>query len=328
MSSPEIICDGGVTMRICSFLPSTTEIVHELGLGDSLVGVTHECNYPPEVKEKDVVIMSFLDHKKLSSREIDDLVSKNASEGKSTYLVDKDALKKANPDIILTQKLCEVCAVSGNQVMEAVEVLGHMPEIISLEPTTIYEIFDTITTIGEATGAEERAKEITDSLKARVEKIRSALENERDRPRVFCLEWLDPPFVGGHWVPEMVEIAGGDNGIGKAGEPSFKTTWEDINNFAPQKLFIMPCGFDIEKTIDELDAVTSKDEWFALPATNKGEIYIVDANSYFSRPGPRIVDGLEILAKAIHPEIIKNYSPPPESIINLRNYMQLQLFSG
>jgi iron complex transport system substrate-binding protein len=328
MSSPEIIRDGGVTMRICSFLPSTTEIVYELGLGDSLVGVTHECNYPPEVKEKDVVIMSFLDHKKLSSREIDDLVSKNAAEGKSTYLVDKEALKKANPDIILTQKLCEVCAVSGNQVMEAVEVLGHMPEIISLEPTTIYEIFDTITTIGGATGAEERAKEITDSLKARVEKIRSALENERDRPRVFCLEWLDPPFVGGHWVPEMVEIAGGDNGIGKAGEPSFKTTWEDINNFAPQKLFIMPCGFDIEKTIDELDAVTSKDEWFALPATNKGEIYIVDANSYFSRPGPRIVDGLEILAKAIHPEIIKNYSPPPESIINLRNYMQLQLFSG
>jgi len=315
-------------MRICSFLPSTTEIVYELGLGDNLVGVTHECNYPTEVKEKKTVIMSFLDHKKLSSREIDDLVTKNAIEGKSTYLVDKNALKEANPDIILTQKLCEVCAVSGNQVMESVEVLGHTPEIISLEPTTIYEIFDTITTIGEAIGTQERAKEITDSLKARVERIRSQLKNERDRPRVFCLEWLDPPFVGGHWVPEMVEIAGGENGLGKPGEPSFKATWEEIVDFAPQMLFIMPCGFDIEKTIDELDVVTSKDEWFALPATNKGEIYIVDANSYFSRPGPRIVDGLEILAKAIHPEIIKNYSPPPESIINLRNYMQLQLFSG
>ena len=129
-------------------------------------------------------------------------------------------------------------------------------------------------------------------------------------------------------MPEMVEIAGGENGLGKAGEPSFKATWEEIAEFAPQMLFIMPCGFDIDKTIDELDAVTSKDEWFSLPATNKGEIYIVDANSYFSRPGPRIVDGLEILAKAIHPEVIKNYSPPPESIINLRNYMQLQLFSG
>jgi len=315
-------------MRICSFLPSTTEIVYELGLGDSLVGVTHECNYPPEVKEKKVVIMSFLDHKKLSSKEIDDLVTKNAMEGKSTYLVDKDALKEANPDIILTQKLCEVCAVSGNQVIEAVEVLGHKPEIISLEPTTIYEIFDTIITIGEATGTKEKTIEITDKLKARVERVRSQLENERDRPRVFCLEWLDPPFVGGHWVPEMVEIAGGENGLGKAGEPSFKATWEEIAEFAPQMLFIMPCGFDIEKTIDELDAVTSKDEWFSLPATNKGEIYIVDANSYFSRPGPRIVDGLEILAKAIHPEVIKNYSPPPESIINLRNYMQLQLFSG
>jgi len=327
-ASPQTIKDGSARMRICSFLPSTTEIVYELGLGDSLVGVTHECDYPPEVKEKDIVIMSFLDHKKLSSKEIDDLVTKNAREGKSTYLVDKEALKKANPDIILTQKLCEVCAVSGNQVMEAVEVLGHKPEIISLEPTTIYEIFDTITTIGEATGTQERAREMTNLLKERVEKIRSALENERDRPRVFCLEWLDPPFVGGHWVPEMVEIAGGDNGIGKAGEPSFKATWEEIADFAPHKLFIMPCGFDIEKTINELDVVTSKDEWFSLPATNKGEIYIVDANSYFSRPGPRIVDGLEILARAIHPEIIKNYSPPPESIINLRNYMQLELFSG
>ena len=209
-------------MRICSFLPSTTEIVYELGLGDSLGGITHECNYPPDVKEKKVVIMSFLDHKKLSSKEIDDLVTKNAIEGKSTYLVDKDALKEANPDIILTQKLCEVCAVSGNQVMEAVQVLGHTPEIISLEPTTIYEIFDTIITIGEATGTKERAIEITDKLKARVERVRSQLENERDRPRVFCLEWLDPPFVGGHWVPEMVEIAGGENGLGKAGEPSFK----------------------------------------------------------------------------------------------------------
>ena len=212
-------------MRICSFLPSTTEIVYELGLGDSLVGVTHECNYPPEVKEKKVIIMSFLDHKKLSSKEIDDLVSNNAAQGKSTYLVDKDALQEANPDIILTQKLCEVCAVSGNQAMEAVEVLGHMPEIISLEPTTIDEIFDTIITIGHATGVQEKAKEITDSLRARVEKVRSQLENERDRPRVFCLEWLDPPYVGGHWVPEMVEIAGGENGIGKIGEPSFKVTW-------------------------------------------------------------------------------------------------------
>ncbi len=315
-------------MRICSFLPSTTEIVYELGLGDSLVGVTHECNYPPEVKDKKTVIMSFLDHKKLSSKEIDDLVTKNAAEGKSTYLVDKDALKEANPDLILTQKLCEVCAVSGNQVSEAVEVLGHTPEIISLEPKTIDEIFDTITIIGEATGTQEKAKEITYSLRARVEKVRSALENERDRPRVFCLEWLDPPFVGGHWVPEMVEIAGGENGIGKPGEPSFKVSWEEIVEFAPQMLFIMPCGFDIEKTINELDVVTSKDEWFALPSTNRGEIYIVDANSYFSRPGPRIVDGLEILARAIHPEIIRNYSPPPDSIINLRNYMQLELFSG
>ncbi|MEM7008167.1 MAG: cobalamin-binding protein [Thermodesulfobacteriota bacterium] len=315
-------------MRICSFLPSTTEIVYELGLGDSLYGVTHECNYPPDVREKDAVIMGFIDHKKLSSKKIDEFVRKNALEGKSTYLVDREALKVANPDIILTQKLCEVCAVSANQVSEAVEVLGHKPEIIALEPTSLSEIFDTIVTIGEATGTAQRALEIREKLEERVEKIRYALENERDRPRVFCMEWLDPPYVGGHWIPEMVEIAGGHDGIGKAGEPSFIVKWDEIVEFAPQMLFLMPCGFDIEKTLNELGAVTSREEWFSLPATNRGEIYLVDANYYFNRPGPRIVDGLEILAHAIHPEIIRNYSPPPNSIINLRNYMKLELFSG
>ena len=315
-------------MRICSFLPSTTEIVYELGLGDSLTGVTHECDYPPEAVDKERVIMSFIEPEKLTSREIDDIVTQNARDGKSTYLVKKEALQEADPDLILTQELCEVCAVSGNQVHEAVEVLGRTPEIIALEPKTLNGILETITIIGEATGTEARAKEITDGLSSRIEKIRSKLGDERDRPRVFCLEWLDPPYVAGHWVPEMVEIAGGDCGIGRPGEPSFKVTWDDIVEFAPQMLFIMPCGYDIEKTLKEIDTLSSNDGWFALPATNRGEIYLMDANSYFSRPGPRVVDGLEILAKTIHPEAMKGYEPPPDSVLNLRNYMQLEFFSG
>lgn len=315
-------------MRICSFLPSTTEIVYELGLGDKITGVTHECDYPPEARDKKRVIMSLIDPEKLSSREIDEIVSKNAQEGKSTYLIDRDALVEADPDIILTQELCEVCAVSGNEVTEAVEVLGHKPDVITLEPRTLREILDTILIIGEATGTLDAAREITDKLEYRIEKIRSLLGGERDRPRVFCLEWLDPPYVAGHWVPEMVETAGGECGIGKAGEPSFKVSWEDIVNFAPQMLFIMPCGYDIEKTLDEIDTLTSHDEWFSLPSTNRGQIYLFDANSYFSRPGPRIVDGLEILAKTIHPELMKGYDPPLDSVLNLRNYMQFELFLG
>jgi iron complex transport system substrate-binding protein len=315
-------------MRICSFLPSTTEILYRLGLGESVTGVTHECDYPPEAQGKKRVIMSFIDPAKLSSREIDDLVSRNASEGKSTYLIDRDALREADPDLILTQELCQVCAVSGNEVTEAVEALGKNPEIISLEPRTLGEIMDSIIVIGEATGTAERAREVTEKLAQRIERVRSNVGDVKDRPRVFCLEWLDPPYAAGHWVPEMVEIAGGHYGIGKAGEPSFKVSWKEIAEFAPQMLFIMPCGYDIEKTMGKIETLTKHDEWFSLPSTGSGEIYVFDANSYFSRPGPRVVDGLEILAKTIHPGLMKGYEPPPDSVVNLRNYMQFELFLG
>ncbi|MFI5323644.1 MAG: cobalamin-binding protein [Thermodesulfobacteriota bacterium] len=315
-------------MRICSFLPSTTEILYELGLGESVTGVTHECDYPPEARGKKRVIMSFIDPDTLSSREIDELVSRNAAEGKSTYLIERDALKEADPDLILTQELCEVCAVSGNEVLESVQVLGRKPEILSLEPGTLSEILDTITIIGDATGTKETAREVTEKLKHRIEKITSLFGNERDRPRVFCMEWLEPPYVAGHWVPEMVGIAGGEYGIGMAGEPSFKVTWKEIADYAPQMLFIMPCGHDIEKTLGEINTLTEHDEWFSLPSTGKGQIYIFDANSYFSRPGPRVVDGLEIIAKTIHPELMKSYEPPPDSVLNLRNFMQFELFLG
>ncbi len=314
-------------MRICSFLPSTTEIICKLGLEDNLIGITHECDYPEAVLEKDRVIMSSIDHKSLSSKEIDDLVAENSRNGKSTYLVDKEKLKAANPDIIFTQGLCEVCAVSGNQVLEAVDVLDNRPEIISLEPGTVDEVLESIITIGEATGKSRQANELVTNLKNRINTIKSITDRQKDKPRVFCLEWLEPPFVAGHWVPEMVNIAGGENGLRSKGEISVKVEWEEILDFAPHYIFVMPCGFDIDKTLNEIDAVTSNSIWHQTPASQKGNVYLVDANSYFSRPGPRIVEGIEIIARTIHADLFKT-ELPPGSILNLRNYMQIQSFLG
>jgi iron complex transport system substrate-binding protein len=314
-------------MRICSFLPSATEIVYALGLGDKLVGVTHECDYPPPAMNKPRVIASLINPEELTSKEIDNLVSKNYRAGKSIYIVEKEALCRANPDIILTQKLCDVCAVSGDEVIEAAKVLGHNPRIISLEPTTLDGILDSILLVGEATERTEQAKDLVNNLKFRIEAVKSLLSEEKDRPRVFCMEWLDPPYAAGHWIPEMIEIAGGDCGFGRAGEPSFKVSWGEILEFAPQVIVLMPCGFNIERTLREIDILTSNEYWYRLPAVRKGHVYLVDANSYFSRSGPRVVDGLEILAKILHPETYTT-EIPPDSVLNLRNYMYLQDFLG
>jgi iron complex transport system substrate-binding protein len=318
---------GVIDMRICSLLPSTTEIVCALGLAENLVGVTHECDYPPEARDKSKVIMSFINPNELSSREIDELIVKNRNEGKSTYLIDIEALKEANPDIILTQGLCEVCAVSGNEVLESVKALGHTPEIISLEPNTIEQILDTILTIGDATETKDRADEIVGKLKSRIHRIKSLFSDERDRPRVFCMEWLEPPYAAGHWIPEMVQLAGGDNGIAKPGEPSLEVSWDDILNFAPQIIVVMPCGFNIEDTLKEIDILTSHKYWNQIPASKRGHVYLVDANSYFSRSGPRVVDGLEILAKIIHPEACE-FEFPNNSVLNLRNHYYFELNLG
>lgn len=314
-------------MRICSFLPSATEIVYALGLEDNLVGVTHECDYPPEAKSKPRVIGSLIKPEELASGEIDSLVSENYKAGKSTYIVDREILIKANPDLILTQELCDVCAVSGNEVVEAVKVLGHELQIISLEPKTLDGILDTIMVVGEATNRKERAKGLIDNLESRIEAVRLLLHKEKDRPRVFCMEWLDPPYTAGHWIPEMVGIAGGECRLGKTGEPSFRVSWDEISDFAPQVVVLMPCGFNIERILREVDVLTSNEYWYRIPAVKKGHVYLADANSYFSRPGPRVVDGLEILARILHPETC-TYEIPYDSVLNLRNYMHLQAFLG
>lgn len=314
-------------MRICSFLPSATEIVYALGLEENLVGVTHECDWPPEAKVKPRVVGSLIEPEDLTSSEIDRVVSENYRAGKSMYIVDRETLVEANPDLILTQELCDVCAVSGNEVVEAVRVLGHEIQIISLEPRTLDGILDTIIIVGEATQRREQAERLVNDLRLRIEAVRSLLCEERDRPRVFCMEWLDPPYTAGHWISEMVEIAGGECGFGKTGEPSFRVSWDEILSFAPQVLILMPCGFNIERTLKEIDVLTANEYWHRIPAVKKGHVYLVDSNSYFSKSGPRVVDGIEILARILHPEIC-TYEIPHDSVLNLRNYMHIRAFLG
>lgn len=314
-------------MRICSLLPSTTEIVCSLGLIDNLVGITHECDYPPEVTNIDRIVFSNISHEAKTSKEIDEYVKKNAVEGKSTYLIDEEKLKKAKPDLVLTQGLCEVCAVSNNQVIKSIDKLDYKPEILSIEPKNIEEILNSIKQIAEATNTQEKGQELIENLNNHIESIRKKVSAELDKPRVFCLEWLDPPFTAGHWVPEMVEIAGGVHGLSQKGEVSRETKWTEILEFAPNYLIVMPCGFNNEKTLNEIDTVTNLGEWQQIPAVKKGQAYIVDANSYFSRPSPRIVEGIEILARILHPELF-NKEFPGDSVINIRNYYHLQSFLG
>ena len=316
-------------MRICSLLPSSTEIVFALGLEENLVAVTHECDYPPGARRKPVVVNSILEEEeKLSSARIDELVSRCRAEGKSVYLIDSERLREIKPDLIITQGLCDVCAVSENEVTELREILGSSPEILSLEPSTVGEVMDSILLLGEVTGTGEKASRIVDGLRGRIESVEKKLSGERYRPGVFCLEWLAPPYAAGHWVPEMVRTAGGEPLISREGEPSFKTTWDEILESSPDYLILAPCGFDVEKTLDAIEDVTGEvRQWHALRAVKKGHCYIVDANSYFSRPSPRIVDGIELLAGIIHPDIFTR-QPKADSVLNVKNHFYLQTFLG
>ena len=315
-------------MRICSLLPSATEIVFALGLGDDLVAVTHECDHPPRAREKAVAVKGPLEGRgDLSSAEIDRIVGENRAAGKSTYLIDAQTLREARPDLIITQGLCEVCAVAESRVVEISEALDSEPRVLSLSPATVEEILDSVTAVGAAAGAEENAAALVGELRERIRAVAKTLENERYRPRVFCLEWLDPPYAPGHWVPDMVETAGGECVLGKTGEPSFRTDWDGILESAPEYVIVMPCGFDVDATLERIDEATSVPQWHMLPAVRKGHCYAVDANSYFSRPSPRTVEGIELLAGILHPDLFGRV-PKPDSVLNLKNHFYLQAFLG
>ncbi len=288
-------------MRICSFLPSATEIVYALGLGDSLSGITYECDYPPEARQKRVVVQTRLTHTS-GSAEIDRQVSEFMARGESLYQIDVEALRGIQPDLIITQDLCRVCAASPGDLAHALAALPRAPQVLSLNPNRIADVWRDIQTVGEATGRGPEARALVVDLERRAAAVERAVAGATNRPRVLCLEWLDPPFVAGHWVPEMVARAGGTDVMGRAGEPGFRIAWEKVLGTRPDVVAMMPCGFALERTMEEIKTTRFPPGWSKLPAVREGHVFAVDASSYFSRPGPRLATGVEILGRVLHPD--------------------------
>lgn len=299
-------------MRICSLLPGATEVAYLLGLGDQVVGVTHECDYPAEAKDKPVMVHSVIDPNRMSSGEIDRKVAEILQAGKGLYRIDRQRFAEAAPDVILTQGLCEVCALDHQEVMRAAEQLARMPAIVSLNPHSLNEIFDDIVRVGAATMRQNAAESLAQDLRRRVKVI--GVREPNYRPRVVCLEWFEPLYVAGHWVPEMVTLAGGHDVLGRQGEPSFKVEWREVVEARPDVLLLMPCGFDTRRTAKESTPLRSLEGWNDLAAVKSGNVYALNGNAYFSRPGPRLVNGLEILARIIHPEPIMEVPPNSDAV--------------
>jgi iron complex transport system substrate-binding protein len=289
-------------MRIATLLPSATEIVSALGLAGDIVGITHECDFPPEIRTRPVIVRGKIDSARLSSAAINAEVEGALARGEGLYEIDLEALGAARPDLLITQDLCEVCALPGTDVEAAVARLPNPPEIVRLHPHTLSDILDDIATVGSATGREAEARRVVARLEERIARVEAAVRG-RPRPPVFCMEWLDPPFCAGHWMPEMVERAGGREVIGLAGRPSFQVDWSRIASAQPDAVVLVLCGFDVERTRQEAAGHATRAEWQSLPAVRAGRVYATDASSYFSRSGPRIVDGLEILAEILHPGV-------------------------
>lgn len=293
-------------LRIVSLLPSATEIVCALGLEDSLVGITHECDYPPSIVGKPRLTASRISHEHMSSAEIDHAVRSQLDGHGSIYDLDEDAMRALEPDLVITQELCDVCAVSYKIVDHAVRMFETDTRVVSLEPNTIKDIFGNIRTVGALTGRDNEAEDVVSGLTARLESIRAALKGVERRPRTLMLEWLEPPFAPGHWVPEQVAIAGGDHAFGRTGQPSVTTTAKEISNYAPEVIVMIPCGYYKEDILRQLPQSRLPEGWSGLPAVQSGDVWAVDATSFFSRPGPRVVGGVEILARILHPEVFGN----------------------
>jgi iron complex transport system substrate-binding protein len=288
-------------MRIVSLLPSATEIVYALGLAEHLVGVTDECDWPPQARTVQVVSRSALPAT-AEAAEIDRLVSASIGGGQPIYRLDTDAIRDLRPDLVLAQDLCAVCAVPSGHITQALDVLGCQAEVISLDPSSLDDVLDGVLQVGKAADAEQRAHDV--SVHAAVEGL--------ERPRVFALEWGDPPFNGGHWVPEMLEVAGGEAVLGRPGAPSVRVTWAQIEAVAPQVVVFMPCGYGLQAAAEEASrTLLMRPELAGVEA-----IVAVDASAYCSRPGPRLVDGVEILAAALHPERLP--PPPAGTAVRLR----------
>lgn len=282
-------------------LPSATEIVCLLGLEDRLCGVSHECDHPPSVCTKPRVVRPLIETRGRSQADIDRAVRETMRSRGTLYVADEPKLREIAPDLVLSQDLCRVCAPSGEELGACLNRLPNPPRILSLNPRTVGDVLQSILEVGRAAGVEERARGVVGSLRRRIEVVRTRVRGLR-RPRVVMLEWLDPLFACGHWCPEMVEIAGGQEILGIAGRDSRRVEWTDVVRAAPDVLCLIPCGFHLPRVLEFAPALRERPGWNDLPAVRSGRVFACDADSYFARPGPRIVDGIELLAHLLHPD--------------------------
>jgi iron complex transport system substrate-binding protein len=296
-------------MRICSLLPSGTEILFAMGLGEQVVGVSDLCDYPPKCRDRPIVARSKVDPDVLSSDQVEQEMHRLLAAGESPYELDIDWLLTHSPDVVLTQDLCDFCEISADQVREAVSAVAEPPMVVVLQPKTLEEIFYSFLQIGEACGAVPQAKALVGGLRERVESIGQAMSGAGRNPRVFSLEGINPLVIGGHWIPDLLNLAGGCQELYPPGSPAVRPRWEDICAWAPEKLYIDLCSSDLARGLREIPWLAAQEGWADLPAVQSGEVYLID-HVYFSRPGPRVVQGLEILAQLTHPELFSGLIPP------------------
>jgi iron complex transport system substrate-binding protein len=289
-------------MRIVSFLPAATEMIYLLGLGEDLVGRSHECDYPEEAKAKPVIVDCALDLSRMTVAQIDVAVSGQLSQGKSLYAVDEAKLRAAAPHLLVTQNLCQVCGPAGNEVTQVLKSMSVAPKIIWQTPRNFDEVFDALRSLGQETGTEAKAVEWVHRATARVQSIAAATQALR-KVSVAFLEWVDPIYCGGHWIPQMLDWAGAEDRNSRAGTDSVRIPWEQVLDSQPEVILVSPCGFKTEAATAQAALLKSRPGWNDLPAVKAHRVYAVDANAYFARPGPRLVDGVELIAHLVHPEL-------------------------
>jgi iron complex transport system substrate-binding protein len=296
-------------MRVVSLLPAATEIVASLGRLDTLVGVSHECDYPAEVNGKPRITHCAIHGAGLASAEIDRWVAETLTSTGTLYTLDESLLRELRPEIILTQRLCDVCAVDYGSVQAFASTLPGPPEVVNLEPNSLADIFENIRLVGQVLGVSDRAQIVVGELTERVERIKARVSEVTRRPRCFLMEWIDPPYCSGHWGPELVEIAGGTDLLGLKGKDSVRIRWEKVLEAQPEVIVLACCGNDVARTLEDLPILAGYPGWQDLPAVSGGRVWAVNGSAYFSRPGPRIVDSLEILADILHPELFRGSFP-------------------
>jgi len=288
--------------RIVSLLPAATEIAAALGLMDQVIGVSHECDFPAEANRRPRVTRCPVHDIGLTSREMDEWVRRALRENGTIYSIDEPLLRSLRPNVILTQKLCDVCAVGYGTVARLAETLSGPPRVINLEPSSLSDIFDDIRLVAEVCGVPDRANKVITQLSDRIKAVRSRANRIAHRPRCFLMEWVDPPFCSGHWGQELVEIAGGYDPLGRKQQPSVQIEWQQVLDARPEFIVLALCGYGINRARSDYEILRRFPDFDSLPAGRQGQIYLVDASAYFARPGPRIVDSLEILAGILHPE--------------------------